>query len=67
MSSLRRDLTRAARGWRWGRTPLVPASAEPYRPPADHRAFPTDWARTPAAVAVRGVVQRAGLKPLVHS
>lgn len=65
--SLRGDVRTAARGWRWGRAPLVPASAEVHRPPFDKRAFPTDWARTPAANAVRGVVQRAGLKPLLHS
>lgn len=67
MSSLRRDLRTASRGWRWGRTPLVPASAEPYRPAHEDRQFPTDWARSPAAVAVRAVVQRYGLRPLVRS
>lgn len=67
MSSLRHDLRTASRGWRWGRAPLVPASAEQYRPEHQARQFPTSWARSPAAVAVRGVVQRAGLKPLVHS
>lgn len=67
MTGIRSDLRTVSRGWRWGRTPLVPASAEPYRPPAENRAFPTAWARTPAANAVRGVVQRAGLKPLVRS
>ncbi len=61
------DLRTAARGWRWGRTPLVPAGAEPHRLPVEDRVFPTDWARSPAAVAVRGAVQRYGLRPLVHS
>lgn len=56
-----------SRGWRWGRTQLVPASAEPHRPAPVSRAFPTAWARTPAAVALRGAVQRFGLRPLVHS
>lgn len=56
-----------ARGWRWGRAPLVPASAEPHRPAFERRAFPTDWARTPPASAVRGAVQRWGLRPLVRS
>lgn len=67
MSSLRRDVSDVARGWRWGRTPLVPASAEPHRPPYEGRQFPTDWARSPAAVAVRGAAQRYGLRPLVQS
>jgi 1-acyl-sn-glycerol-3-phosphate acyltransferase len=65
--SLRRDVGTVARGWRWGRMPLVPASAEPYRLPAGAQAFPTAWARTPAAVAVRGAVQRYGLRPLIRS
>lgn len=61
------DLRTAARGWRWGRTPLVPANAEPHRLPVPEKAFPTEWARSPAAVAVRGAVQRYGLRPLVRS
>lgn len=67
MSSLRSDLRTASRGWRWGRTPLTPASAEPHRPRHEDRQFPTAWARSPAAVAVRGVLQRYGLRPLVRS
>lgn len=56
-----------ARSWRWGRRPLVPRSAEPYQLPKQHSVFPTAWARTPAANAVRDVVQRVGLRPLLHS
>ena len=65
--SLRQDLRTVSRGWRWGRTPLVPASAEAHRPASEAREFPTTWARSPAAVAVRTAVQRVGLAPLVHS
>ena len=65
--SLRRDVRTVARGWRWGRAPLVPASAEPHRPPFEARSFGTAWARSPGAVAVRGAVQRYGLRPLVRS
>jgi 1-acyl-sn-glycerol-3-phosphate acyltransferase len=65
--SLRRDVRDVSRGWRWGHAPLVPASAEPHRPPLESRGFPTAWARTPAAVAVRGAVQRYGLRPLLRS
>jgi 1-acyl-sn-glycerol-3-phosphate acyltransferase len=57
-----------ARGWRWGSRPLVPASAEEYRPlPGPPREFSTDWARTPAVRSFRAVAQAAGLKPLVWS
>jgi 1-acyl-sn-glycerol-3-phosphate acyltransferase len=65
--SLRRDVRDLSRGWRWGRAPLVPASAEVHRPALEQQGFPTAWARTPAAVAVRGVVQRYGLRPLLQS
>ena len=61
------ELRTAARGFRWGRTRLVPADAVPHQLPAQQREFPTDWSRTPAAVAARGVVQRFGLRPLVWS
>ena len=61
------DIRTVARGWRWGRRKLVPRSAEPYVISKPASVFPTDWARTPAANAVRDVVQRAGLRPLLHS
>ncbi|MDQ1631007.1 MAG: 1-acyl-sn-glycerol-3-phosphate acyltransferase [Frankiaceae bacterium] len=57
-----------ARGWRWGSRPLVPASAEPYRPlPAPPREFSTEWARTPAVRSLRALAQSAALKPLIWS
>src|SRR3954466_7553610 len=57
-----------ARGWRWGSRPLVPASAEAYRPePLPPREFSTAWARTPLVRQVRAVAQTAGLKPLIWS
>jgi 1-acyl-sn-glycerol-3-phosphate acyltransferase len=55
-----------ARGWRWGHPPAVPRSALPYVRPTAAREFPTAWARTPAARAVRTVAQSAGLAPLVN-
>ena len=61
------ELRTVARGWRWGRTRLVPADAVPHQLPVEHREFPTDWSRTPAAVALRGAVQRYGLRPLLWS
>ena len=61
------DLRTVAKGWRWGRRPLVPRSAGPHMPVRDRREFPTDWARTPLAAGVREVVQRAGLAPLLRA
>ncbi|HEY6740558.1 MAG TPA: 1-acyl-sn-glycerol-3-phosphate acyltransferase, partial [Actinopolymorphaceae bacterium] len=61
------DVRLVARGWRWGRRPLVPRSAEPYVRPKPTSVFPTAWARTPAANAVRDVIQRVGLGPLLRS
>lgn len=65
-SGLRQDVALVARGWRWGRRPMVPRSAEPFMPPRESSTFPTAWARRPAANAVREVVQKAGLAPLLH-
>ena len=65
--SLVRDVRTVSRGWRWGRSPLVPASAQAHRPALEPPVFDTAWARTPAAVAVRGAVQRWGLRPLLRS
>jgi 1-acyl-sn-glycerol-3-phosphate acyltransferase len=64
MSSVR--LRDVARGWRWGGRPLVPASAEAHRPPAEPAGeWATAWARTPLAVSARAAIQAVGLKPLV--
>ncbi len=61
-------LSDAARGWRWGSRPLVPASAEEHRPEDERDTeFATAWARTPLAVSVRAAVQAGALKPLVWS
>ncbi|WP_020573461.1 lysophospholipid acyltransferase family protein [Actinopolymorpha alba] len=61
------EVRMVARGWRWGRRPLVPRSAEPFQPAKQPTVFPTAWARTPIANAVRDVVQRVGLGPLLRS
>ena len=49
MSGLRDELKEMSRGFRWGRRPLVPRSAEPFVEEKDDIGFPTDWARTQAA------------------
>ncbi len=61
------DVQTVARGWRWGRRPLVPRSAEPYAPEASTSVFPTTWARGRPARALREVVQVGGLTPLLRA
>ncbi|MQA02728.1 MAG: 1-acyl-sn-glycerol-3-phosphate acyltransferase [Streptosporangiales bacterium] len=61
-----REVRLFARGWRWGRRPLVPRSAQPYTPAPGRKEFPTRWARSPGGVALREVVQRVGLGPLLR-
>ena len=61
-----RDVKLVARGWRWGRRPQVPRSAEPYVIPREKSVFPTKWARTPAAIAVREVLQKGALNSVLR-
>ncbi|TCO23380.1 1-acyl-sn-glycerol-3-phosphate acyltransferase [Kribbella steppae] len=61
-----RDVKQVARGWRWGRRPQVPRSAEPYVIPKETSVFPTRWARTPAAIAVREVLQKGALNSVLR-
>ena len=67
MASVKEDLREIAHGWRWGRRPLVPHSAEPYAPAPKPDVFPTAWARTPAAGVARELILRYGLRPVVWS
>ncbi|MGH2696692.1 MAG: lysophospholipid acyltransferase family protein [Actinomycetota bacterium] len=67
MASLLDEVRQVARGWRWGRRPLVPRSAEPFAPLPEPREFPTEWARTPVGRAARAAIQRFALRPLVWS
>lgn len=63
------DVRLVARGWRWGvgRRALVPRSAEAFVPARSTRVFPTRWARTPAANAVREVLLGVGMHWLLRS
>ena len=63
--ALRQEVRDLAQGWRWGRRPLVPKSAQRFAHPRDPWAFPTDWARTPAGRAAREVILRYGLRAVV--
>ncbi|MFN2613416.1 MAG: lysophospholipid acyltransferase family protein [Actinomycetota bacterium] len=62
--SLAKDLRAMARGWRWGRRPLVPRSVEPLH--VEPRDFPTEWARGRRAQAARAAIQQYALKPLLN-
>ena len=59
------ELRDVAKGWRWGRRPVIPRAAEAHTPPPRRWTFPTDWARTPAARAAREVILSGVMKPIV--
>src|SRR4051812_19461308 len=67
MTSIAKDVRQVAQGWRWGRRPLVPRSAEEFAPDSRPTVFGTDWARTRPARVLREVAQKAGLEPLFRS
>src|SRR3979409_1013125 len=60
------DVRLVARGWRWGRRPPGPRDAEPYVIPRETSVFPTKWARTPAAMALREVLQKGALNSVLR-
>jgi 1-acyl-sn-glycerol-3-phosphate acyltransferase len=65
-----RDVRQVARGFRWGRRGLVPASAqvpEQLLPVSGESTFDTSWARGPAATAVRSALRRGVVNPVVSS
>jgi 1-acyl-sn-glycerol-3-phosphate acyltransferase len=61
------DVRAVARGWRWGRRPQVPRSAEPWVPESRSTVFPTDWSRRRPAKVAREVAQKGGLQPVFRS
>jgi len=61
------DVRQVARGWRWGRRPLVPRSAEQYLPQQVPTVFGTAWSRTRAGRAAREVAQKGALEPVFRS
>jgi len=61
------DVRTVARGWRWGRRPQVPRSAEQWVLPQRSTVFRTEWSRKRPAMAAREVAQKAGLEPLFRS
>lgn len=60
------DLADVARGWRWGRRPLVPRTAEEHSQPVDAGGYATSWARSLPVRVLREVVQVGALSPLLR-
>jgi 1-acyl-sn-glycerol-3-phosphate acyltransferase len=67
MSGARDELREMAKGFRWGRRPLVPRSAEPYALEKDDEGFPTDWARSNVGVSARQVLLKGVMKTILSS
>jgi len=67
VSAMRDELKEMARGFRWGRRPLVPRSAEPYAQEKDDPGFPTDWARSPVGTAARQTILKGFMHPLLRN
>jgi len=61
------SLRQLSRDFRWGHRAAVPASAQVHAPVRTAREFSTGWARTPAARAVRAVLQTGALAPVVRA
>jgi 1-acyl-sn-glycerol-3-phosphate acyltransferase len=64
---VRDELKAMADGFRWGRRPLVPRSAEEHAEPKTDRVFPSDWARTDAGIAARQVLLKGVMHPIVRN
>src|SRR5437867_2804519 len=62
---VRTELREMSKGFRWGRRPLVPRSAEPYRLDKEDGGFPTDWARSDAGVAARQVLLKGPMRAIL--
>ena len=59
------ELRDVADGWRWGRRPMMPRSAEGVTAPPERFEFPTDWARTEAERVARDVILSGAMKPIL--
>lgn len=63
----RDELRGMKEGFRWGRRPLVPRSAEPFVEETYSEGFPTDWARSEIGVAARQLILNAGMMTILRS
>jgi 1-acyl-sn-glycerol-3-phosphate acyltransferase len=61
------ELKDVAAGWRWGRRPVIPRSAEPHTVPPEPWSFPTDWARTEPGRVARGLILDLGLRTIIRN
>lgn len=64
---VRDELKEMARGFRWGRRPLVPKSAEPHTEPKEDPVFPSDWARTELGTIVRQAILNGPMTAIVRN
>ena len=62
-----KELKDVAAGWRWGRRPVIPRSAEGHTLPPEPWSFPTDWARTEPARIARNVILEVGLRTVIRN
>ncbi|MGH3720825.1 MAG: lysophospholipid acyltransferase family protein [Pseudonocardiaceae bacterium] len=67
MRTLRDELRLLRHGRDWRGRSRVPRSAQPWEHPETGEDFPTAWARTATAGALRTVLQQGVLKPVVWS
>ncbi|MCA1821180.1 MAG: 1-acyl-sn-glycerol-3-phosphate acyltransferase [Pseudonocardia sp.] len=67
MSGLRDELSLLRHGRDWRGRARVPRSAQRWEQPENPEDFPTAWARTAPAGAIRNMLQQAVLKPVVWS
>jgi 1-acyl-sn-glycerol-3-phosphate acyltransferase len=67
MAKMRTELKEMATGFRWGRRPLIPRSAEPYAEEREDRVFPTDWSRSEAGVAARRAILKGVMTPILRN
>ena len=67
MSGLRDELRLLRHGRDWRGRARVPRSAQHWELPDNGDGFPTAWARTAPAAALRGALQQGVLKPVIWS
>jgi 1-acyl-sn-glycerol-3-phosphate acyltransferase len=67
MAGMRDELRGMAEGFRWGRRPLVPRSAEPHALEPRDDTFPTDWARSELGTTARQFILKTAIGPMLRN